>query len=125
MIIDNIDYSVTEIREMIRRFLVEKGYDPNGDWYFLKPRGVIDIRINPLCTYSYNTTPGIPNERVDVYFNGVINGKGDFICYKIYTPEDFKEVLGFIERIGEATASEERLKAIYSNLEDVIKVGQL
>jgi len=34
MIIDNIDYSVTEIREMIRRFLVEKGYDPNGDWYF-------------------------------------------------------------------------------------------
>lgn len=126
MMIKGVDYSATELREMIRRYLVELGYMPQGNWYFLKIDDGIGVRVNPSCSYGFNPTTMTGGEHVMLHFNAIINTSGSgIIGYKVDSTETLEEIMDYLKRISEAKDVKEKFIALYTNLEDLIQVAQL
>lgn len=126
MMIKGVDYSATELREMIRRYLVDLGYVPQGNWYFLKIDGGIGVRVNPSCSYGFNLTTMAGDEYVMLHFNALINTSGSgIIGYKVDSAETLEEIMDYLKRISEAKDIKEKFIALYTNLEDLIQVAQL
>lgn len=126
MIVKGTDYSATELREMIRRYLVELGYVPQGNWYFLKNKGGTGVRVNPSCSYGFNSTTMMGGEYVMLHFNAIINtSDSGIISYKVDSAEALEEIMDYLKRIAEAIDIKEKFIALYANLEDLIQVAQL
>ena len=126
MIIKGVDYSATELREIIRRYLVEHGYVPQGNWYFLKNKDGTGVRVNPSCSYGFNSTTMTSGEYVMLQFNAIINTSGSgIISYKVDSAEALEEIMDYLKRIAEAIDIKEKFIALYTNLEDLIQVAQL
>lgn len=126
MMIKGVDYSATELREMIRRYLVDLGYVPQGNWYFLKGEAGVGVRVNPSCSYGFNSSTMAGDEYVILHFNAIINTSGSgIIGYKVDSAETLEEIMDYLKRISEAKDVKEKLIALYTNLEDLIQVAQL